>query len=83
LVSCPRGNRAAPRRRDFIGLVGGVAGAWPAFVFAPKPAHIVSIGFLSVNTPAAVKARADAFQDGLRELGYIDGQNAFVAYRFA
>jgi putative ABC transport system substrate-binding protein len=52
-------------------------------VFAQKPAHIVSIGFLNVNTPAAVKARADAFQDGLRELGYIDGQNAFVAYRFA
>jgi putative ABC transport system substrate-binding protein len=71
------------RRRDFISLIGGVAVAWPLAAQGQQPADKVLLGFLSVNTRAAMKARIDAFQLGLRQLGYIDGQNASVEYRFA
>jgi ABC-type uncharacterized transport system substrate-binding protein len=70
------------RRRTFITLLGG-ATAWPLTARAQRPANKISVGFLSVNTPAAMKARTEAFQQGLRELGYVDGQNIFIEYRFA
>jgi putative ABC transport system substrate-binding protein len=70
------------RRREFITLLGG-AMAWPLAARAQQASSKVSIGFLSVNTRTAMKARAEAFDQGLRELGYVDGQNAFVEYRFA
>jgi putative ABC transport system substrate-binding protein len=69
-------------RRAFIAGLGSAA-AWPLPARAQQPANKVSIGFLSVNTRAAMKTRTEAFQEGLRELGYIDGQNAVVEYRFA
>ena len=70
------------RRRTFITLLGGTT-AWPLTARAQRPANKISIGFLSVNTPAAMKARTEAFQRGLRELGYVDGQNILIEYRFA
>ena len=71
------------KRREFITLLGGAAGAWPLAAHAQQPTNEVSIGFLSVNTRAAMIARTDAFQRGLRDLGYIIGQNIAVEYRFA
>jgi putative ABC transport system substrate-binding protein len=71
------------RRREFLTLLSGGVVSSPFTARAQQPVNKISIGFLSVNTGAAMKARVDAFDQGLRELGYVDGQNTFVEYRFA
>jgi ABC-type uncharacterized transport system substrate-binding protein len=68
------------RRRDF--LVLGAVG-WPVAARAQQATPSISIGFLSVNFRNPMQARIDAFSQGLRELGYVDGKNLSVEYRFA
>jgi putative ABC transport system substrate-binding protein len=65
------------KRREYIGLLGG-ATAWPLTAPAQRPAFPV-IGFLRPGQPP--KSWIEAFQQGLRELGYVDGQNVFVEFR--
>jgi putative tryptophan/tyrosine transport system substrate-binding protein len=65
------------RRREFIGLLGG-ATAWPLAVHAQQSA-IPVIGFLRPGQPP--KSWIEAFPQGLRELGYVDGQNVVVDFR--
>ena len=50
---------------------------------AQQPTKIPRIGFLSSLSPAAVAARMDVFRQGLRELGYVEGQNIIIEYRYA
>ena len=69
------------RRREFIALVGGAA-AWPVGAWAQQPAKVPRIGFLFYGSPES-SLEIDAFRQGLRELGYIEGQNIGVEYRFA
>jgi putative tryptophan/tyrosine transport system substrate-binding protein len=69
------------RRRDFIAGLGGAA-AWPLAGHAQRPAKPV-IGFVSVNSSGEWATFVTAFQDGLKEVGYIDGQNAEIEYRWA
>ena len=72
------------RRREFIGLLGG-ATAWPLVARAQQPAKVPRIGFLataSFDTPEFREAR-DPFLQGMRELGYVEGQNFIVEYRSA
>jgi len=71
------------RRRDFIRAIAGSVLLWPLVVRAQQRSNKVSIGFLSINTQPAMKARIEAFELGLRELGYVDGQNTIIEYRFA
>jgi len=55
-------------------------------VFAPmaaEPEQIRRIGFLSTGTPSARSAAVEAFRQGLRDLGYIEGQNVAIEYRYA
>src|SRR5215210_525392 len=59
-----------------IALFGTGAQAQPA-------GKIPRIGFLSSLSPAAVAARIDAFRQGLRELGYVEGKNLIIEYRYA
>ena len=69
------------RRREFIGLIGGVA-AWPLTARAQQPAKPV-IGFLGSAPPATFASRIEGFRLGLRDFGYIEGTNISIEYRFA
>jgi putative ABC transport system substrate-binding protein len=68
------------RRRNFISLVGGAA-AWPMVVRAQQQAMPV-IGFIRVGPPAAAAPIVDAFLEGLRQGGYVDGQNVRIEFRW-
>jgi putative ABC transport system substrate-binding protein len=70
------------RRREFIALVGGTA-AWPLAASAQSPVKLPTIGFLAGTSPSVDGGRLYAFREGLRELGYAEGRNILIEYRWA
>jgi putative ABC transport system substrate-binding protein len=70
------------RRRELIILLGGAA-AWPLAARAQQVGKVARIGFLGATSPAHYGARVEALRAGLRELGYFEGTNLVLEYRWA
>src|SRR5262245_5719579 len=69
------------RRRTFLAMFGGAA-AWPLAVSGQQPAKLPTIGFLGAAL-SIESQRVAAFEQRLRELGWIDGRTVTIEYRWA
>ena len=70
------------KRREFIALLSGATAAWPLAARAQQPA-IPVVGYLHIGSFAELRERVASFQRGLKELGFVEGQNVAIEYRWA
>src|ERR1051326_1585668 len=73
---------AQMKRREFLGVVGGAATVWPLAVRA-QPARPPRIAFLGAESASTNRHFFEAFRQGIREHGYVEGQNVVLVERWA
>jgi putative tryptophan/tyrosine transport system substrate-binding protein len=71
------------KRREFITLLGGAAATWPLAVRAQQPGKLPRIGFLGLAPASSFASRVEALRTGLRDLGYLEGTNIILEFRWA
>jgi putative tryptophan/tyrosine transport system substrate-binding protein len=71
------------RRRKFITLLGGAAVVWPLAARAQQPVQIRRIGYLGSDSASKTVVRVDALRTGLHDLGYAEGKNIVIEFRWA
>jgi putative ABC transport system substrate-binding protein len=71
------------QRRHFIALVGGVAAAWPLVLYAQPLGRMARIGFLGSASATGSAKPVEALRTGLRDLGYVEGRNIVIEFRWA
>jgi putative tryptophan/tyrosine transport system substrate-binding protein len=71
------------QRRHFITLVGGVAAAWPLVLYAQPLGRMARIGFLGSASATGSAKSVEALRAGLRDLGYVEGRNIVIEFRWA
>ena len=71
------------RRRELIEFAGTAFFAWPLVARAQQHDKIVRLGFLGFGTPVAAASRVEALRAGLRDLGYVEGKNIVIEFRWA
>ena len=70
------------KRREFMTLLGGAA-AWPLTARAQQAGKVARIGFLASGSVSSWTTRVEAFRSGLAELGYVEGKNIAIEFRYA
>src|SRR6202048_4765522 len=70
-------------RRHFIALVGGMAAAWPLVLYAQPRGRMARIGFLGSASATGSAKSVEALRTGLRDLGYVEGRNIVIEFRWA
>src|SRR3954469_23134178 len=70
------------KRREFLSLLGAAAASWPLAARAQSPRKVPRIGVLLPGTAASFGLRTKAFLEGLRDLGYVDGQTIAIEWRW-
>ena len=71
------------RRRQFLGVLGGTAAAWPLAAYAQQPGKMQTVGFLVGGTPSSHGQLVAAFAERLRELGWTEGRTVALEVRWA
>jgi putative tryptophan/tyrosine transport system substrate-binding protein len=69
------------KRREFITLIGGAAAAWPRAAHGQQSA-MPAVGFLNSASPEAFPDRLRAFHRGLKDTGFVEGENVAIVYRW-
>src|SRR5690349_14110336 len=71
------------KRREFIAALGGAVVAGPRAAYAQRSAKAARIGFLGLTSAASHAPRIEALRAGLRDLGYVEGKDIIIEYRWA
>jgi putative tryptophan/tyrosine transport system substrate-binding protein len=71
------------KRREFITLLGSAAATWPLAARAQRPPKVARIGWMSRGNATAIDTNMDAFRQGMRELGYVEGRSFVMEPRYA